>query len=84
MSKRLQVVLNDAELVEIQRAARREHLTTAAWVRQALRVARRSVPETAAKKKLAVVQSATHHAFPTGDVGQMLREFERGYLSDEP
>ena len=84
MSKRLQVVLDDAELVEIQRAARRERLTTAEWVRQALRVARRSVPGTAAKKKLAVVRAAMHHTFPSGDVGQMLREIERGYLSEEP
>jgi hypothetical protein len=84
VSKRLQVVLDDAELAEIQRAARRERLTTAEWVRQALRVARRSVPGPAAKKKLAVVRSAAHHAFPTGDLGQMLREIERGYLSEEP
>jgi len=84
MSRRLQVILNNAELVAIQRAARRERLTTAEWVRQALRVARRSVPGTAAKKKLEVVRSATGHAFPTGDVGQMLREIERGYISEEP
>jgi hypothetical protein len=84
MSKRLQVVFDDAELVEIHRAARRARLTTAEWVRQALRVARRSVPGTAAKKKLEVVRSATRHDFPTGDVGQMLREIERGYVSEEP
>ena len=84
MSKRLQVVFDDAELAEIQRAARRARLTTAEWVRQALRVARRSVPGTGTKKKLEVVRSATHHAFPTGDVQQMLREIERGYVSEEP
>jgi hypothetical protein len=83
MSKRLQVVLDEAELAEIQRAAKRERLTTAEWVRQALRVARRSVPGTAAKKKLEVVRSAMDHAFPTGDVRQMLREIERGYVSEE-
>jgi hypothetical protein len=84
MSKRLQVILDDAELIEIQRAARRERLTTAEWVRQALRVARRSVPGTAAKKKLEVVRSAMHHAFPTSDLGQMLREIERGYAGEKP
>jgi hypothetical protein len=84
MSKRLQVILDDAELVEIQRAARRQRLTTAEWVRQALRAARRSVPGTAAKKKLDVVRSATRHAFPTSDIGQMLREIDRGYLGEEP
>ena len=38
MSKRLQVILDDAELREIQRIARRQRLTVAEWVRQALRV----------------------------------------------
>jgi hypothetical protein len=84
MSKRLQVVLDDAELLEIQRAARRERLTTAEWVRQALRVARRSVPGTAAKKKLDVVREASRHAFPTADIQQMLEEVERGYVGKAP
>jgi len=83
MSKRLQVVLDDSELLEIQRAARRARLTTAAWVRQALRAARRAVPRTEAKKKLEIVRAAVHHAFPTGDIDQMLREIERGYAPDE-
>jgi hypothetical protein len=83
MSKRLQVILNEVELVEIQRAARREHLTTAEWVRQALRAARRAVPRTAAKKKLEVVRAAARHAFPTADIDQMLREIEQGYAPDE-
>ena len=48
------------------------------------RVARRSVLGTAAKKKLEVVRAATHHAFPTGDVQQMLREIERGYIDEKP
>lgn len=84
MSKRLQVILDDTELLEIQRAARRERLTTAEWVRQALRVARRSVPGTAAKKKLEVVRAAAQHSFPTGDVEQMLEEIERGYVGKTP
>ena len=36
MSKRLQVLLAERELEEIQRLARRERLTVAAWVRRAL------------------------------------------------
>jgi post-segregation antitoxin (ccd killing protein) len=39
-SKRLQVLLDEAELREIQRAARAQNITVAAWVRQALRAAR--------------------------------------------
>ncbi len=80
MSKRLQVLLEDAELAEIRRLARRQRLTTAAWVRRALRAARRSEPSADAGKKLAVVRSAAGHAFPTAEIDQMLAEIERGYL----
>ncbi len=80
MSKRLQVLLDESELADIRKAARRHKLTTAAWVRQTLRAARRAEPGTDAKTKLAVVRAAARHRFPTADVGQMLAEIERGYL----
>ena len=83
MSKRLQVLLAEEELSEIRRAARRQRLTTAAWVRQALRAARRSEPRADAGRKLAVVRAAARHSFPTADVAQMLREIESGYASSE-
>jgi hypothetical protein len=83
MSKRLQVILDDPELLEIQRAARRARLTTAEWVRQALRAARRAVPGTDTKKKLDTVRAAAAHDFPTAEVGQMLQEIERGYAPDD-
>src|SRR5438093_68744 len=44
MSKRLQVLLEESELREIQRLARSQKLTVAEWVRQALRAARRRCP----------------------------------------
>ncbi len=44
MTQRLQVPLDDAELAEIKRIARRHHMTVAAWVREALRAARRDEP----------------------------------------
>jgi hypothetical protein len=84
MSKRLQVVLDDAELAEIRRAARRQRLSTAAWVRQALRAARRAEPEGDAKRKLAVVRAAARHEFPAPDIDRMLGEIERGYLGGAP
>ncbi len=40
MSKRLQVVLSEAELEEIRDAARRNRVTVSAWVRRTLRAAR--------------------------------------------
>ena len=74
------MLLDEAELAEIRKTARRQRLTTAAWVRQALRAARRAEPAADAKKKLAVVRAATLNAFPTADIDAMLVEIERGYL----
>lgn len=84
MSKRLQVILDDKELRDIQRTAKRQQMTVAAWVRQALRNARREVPLTDTKKKLGVVRAAVRHEFPTGDVDQMLQEIEQGYQVKMP
>ena len=82
MSKRLQVLLQEKELTEIQQSARRQQMTTAEWVRQALRAARRAEPRMTTHKKLQFVRAATRHAFPAPDVDQMLDEIERGYLGD--
>jgi hypothetical protein len=79
MSKRLQVILEDAELDEIRKAARRQKMTTAEWVREALRAARRAAPTGDVKKKLEVVRAAARHSYPTADIEQMLSEIERGY-----
>jgi hypothetical protein len=81
MSKRLQVILEDAEMREIQRAARRRHMTVAEWVRQALRTARRQEPVGDRRQKLEVIRAAVRHSFPTGDIEQIISEIERGYLS---
>jgi hypothetical protein len=82
MSKRLQVLLDEAEFAEIRKTARRHQMTTAEWVRQALRAARRTEPRVDARKKLAVVRAAVRHEFPTADIDQMLSEIERGYESE--
>jgi len=79
MSKRLQVLLDDAELREIQRTARAQRMTVAEWVRQTLRAARRREPAGDTGKKIAVVRAAAGHAFPSGDIEQVLAEIERGY-----
>lgn len=78
MSKRLQVLLDDAELKEIQRAAKRQRMTVAEWVRQALRAARRAEPGASVDKKVAVVRACGRYAFPTGEITEMLEEIHRG------
>ena len=79
MSKRLQVVLDDKEMREIERAARRRDMTVSQWVRQCLRTARLAEPSIDATRKLQVVRAAVMHSFPTADVEQMLGEIASGY-----
>jgi hypothetical protein len=79
MSKRLQVLLEEGELRDVQKAARRARMTTAEWVRRALRAARRSEPLTDTPRKLQVVRLAARHEFPAPDIDQMLMEIEKGY-----
>jgi hypothetical protein len=82
MSKRLQVLLDDAELRGIQRAARARRMTVAEWVRQALRAARRQEPVGDLGTKIAVVRAAARHSFPSGDIQQILADIERGYVAE--
>ena len=79
MSKRLQVLLDDAELRDIQRIARRQRVTVAEWVRQTLRAARRREPGGDVAKKLEAVRAAVRHSFPTAEIDEMLADIERGY-----
>ena len=69
----------DRELSEIQRLARREHLTVGEWVRRTLREARARKPASDADVKLKAVRRAVEYAFPSADIEQMLGEIERGY-----
>ena len=75
MSKRLQVLFDEAEFLEIQESARRCRMTVAEWVRQGLRRARHDHPA-AVDAKLAAVAEAANHEFPTADIDVMLREIE--------
>ncbi|MDE0504938.1 MAG: antitoxin, partial [Candidatus Poribacteria bacterium] len=58
------MILDDKEMRDIQRTAKRQQVTVAEWVRQALRAAQRQVPLTDTKKKLGVVRAAARHDFP--------------------
>jgi len=79
MSKRLQVLMDERELREIERLARGERVTVSEWARQALRVAAGRRPRGDARRKIEVVRAAARQAFPAGDIAQMLEEIERGY-----
>jgi hypothetical protein len=79
VSKRLQVVLPDLEMAEIQRLAKGERISVGEWVRRTLREARMKRPASDAETKLKVIRRAAECAFPTADIEQMLNEIERGY-----
>ena len=82
MSKRLQVLFEEEELAEIRRTARRRRMTVAEWVRTSLREARREEPRSDIGTKLASLERALQHDFPTADIHQILSEIEQGYASD--
>ena len=79
MSKRLQVLLDEDELAEIQELARRRHQTTAAWVRDALRLARDTANRPDTRRKLQTISEAVQHQHPTADIDQLLAEIEHGF-----
>ncbi|MFZ0705875.1 MAG: hypothetical protein WAM71_09765 [Candidatus Korobacteraceae bacterium] len=83
MAKRLQVILQDSDYREIQRAAKARRMSTAEWVRQSLAAARRQQPEGSLTKKLEALRIASQYQFPVGDIDQMLAEIEAGYLSGQ-
>lgn len=82
MTTRLQVLLEDDEIAEIRRVAKRHRMTVAEWVRQALRRARRDEPLADPRRKLAAVREAARGDYPTADMPQILTEIEGGYLAD--
>jgi len=82
--KRLQVVLDDVEYRDIERAARRQRVSVSSWVRAVLRAARRQEPQREAERKLAAVRAGARHSFPAGDLAEMLAEIEAGFLGTAP
>jgi len=79
MRKRLQVILDDEELLEIQRIAELKQMTVAEWVRQTLRAARKGQSSGDPTSKLAAIRAAARNSFPTADVDEMLEQIETGY-----
>ena len=80
MGKRLQVILQDPEYRDVQRAARSRHMSVAEWVRQALTAARRQERVGDVSQKLEAIRAAARHSYPTADIDTMLAEIEAGYI----
>jgi hypothetical protein len=84
MSKRLQVVVGDADLERYARIADAAGLSMSEWARQALRAAERETSSGDVEAKLALIRRAVNDE--TGgsevDVDTMLAETEAGRLAD--
>lgn len=75
MTRRLQILIDDEEYIDIQRAARGQRMTVSEWVRRALCKARADYSRTA-EAKLRAIADASRYEFPTADIDDMLWEIE--------
>lgn len=84
MSKRLQVVIGDAELERYRRTAQTTGQTVSEWVRQALRAAERQTSSGDVEARLAVIRKAASNQIGGRevDIDTMLAETEAGRLAE--
>ena len=82
MAKRLQVLLDESEWRDLQRAARAEKTTVAEWVRRALRQTRRGSSSKDVERKRAAIRAAARHTFPAPALEQLNEEIARGYREE--
>lgn len=80
MTKRLQVLFEDDEYEAIQLTAKKERVTVAEWVRQALRNAQKK-RSLSLEEKMQAISVATQNQYPTAEIDQMLTEITNGYKS---
>jgi len=84
MSKRLQVVVGEADLERYERSAQAAGQTLSEWARQAMKVAERERSSGDVEAKLAAIRKAATYNFPVPDIDTMLAEIEMGYRQDLP
>jgi hypothetical protein len=82
MSKRLQVVVGDADFERYRRTAQAQGVNISEWVRQALRVAERERSSGDVEAKLAAIRKAAGYRFPVPDIDTLLAEMEAGRLAE--
>ena len=78
MSPRLKIVISDAEVGSLRQVARRAGLTVSEWARRALRAARDAQAGPSPTSRLDALDRARGCNHPSGDIGEMLAEIERG------
>jgi hypothetical protein len=84
MSKRLQVVVAEADLERYERSARASEQTLSEWARQAMNAAERQRSSGNVEAKLAAIREAATYRFPVPDIDTLLAEIETRYEQDLP
>ena len=80
MSKRLQVLIEPREYRTFHQLAREAGVSLGEWVRRLLRREAGEKSLRRPEEKLRVIRKACQYNGPTGDIGQILQEIEKGYL----
>jgi hypothetical protein len=85
MSKRLQVVIGEADLERYERSAQASGQTLSEWARQAMNVAERERSSGDVEAKLAVIRKAAAlNLTPEVDIDTMLAQIETRFHQDLP
>ena len=75
MTKRIQVLIEEQEYLEIQESARRRRMTVSEWIRR--RCAKQwTTSQGPPKPSCDAIADASRHSFPTADIEAMLGEIE--------
>lgn len=78
MSKRLQVLLPEKDYRALAVVSRKESKTIAEWVRESIRRRLKAAEPPSPEKKLSKILKYARYSGPTGDIGQILSEIEKG------
>lgn len=78
MSKRLQVLLPDAQYRAMAGFCKRQKITVAEWVRECIRRGFASIQPDSPEKKMAKILKYAKYRGPTADISELLSDIEKG------
>ncbi|MDB5038109.1 MAG: hypothetical protein JWQ35_1637 [Bacteriovoracaceae bacterium] len=78
MSKRLQVLLPDADYKALIRGVRALKMSVSDWVRDQIREGLQKGKSESAEERLSKILKYAKYSGPTGNIENMLNEIERG------
>lgn len=84
MSKRLQVIVDDAEYEALVAQAARRGESVSAWVRRKLRADPEESSDLRLARKLAAIRAAARFDGPTGAIDELLADNDLRYSTELP